>query len=127
MGNRVSVHYIGRLLDHFIFDLNIVDSAKKYNIYSSSNSYDALVGECKEDEIVGTIDVDGSDGSLVKGFSKAIFNMKHKEEAVVFFISGLGYGADKQGQIQPLSPLVFYIKVERTNFEEGELNNEEDS
>ena len=127
VGNRVSVRYIGRLLDHFIFDLNIADSAKRYNIYNSSNTYDALEGECQDDETIGYTNSDGTTGSLVKGFSKAIFNMKHNEEAVVFFISGLGYGTDKQGQIQPLSPLVFYIKVERTNFEEGELNNLEDT
>ena len=117
IGDRIELRYIGRLLDHFIFDLNIADTAKKYNIYSASNEYKVMEGECKEDVVFEMLKDDGSYGPTVKGFSKAIFNMKHGEEAVVFFHSGLGYGAEGEGHLY-MAPLVFYLKVERTNFEE---------
>ena len=124
IGNKVNVWYIGRFLDHFIFDLNIADTAKKYHIYDSGKSYEVMVGECKEDKVFEMHGNDGSSGSVVKGFSKAIFSMKHGEEAVVFFYAELGYGAsgnvDNNGvvQIQPFMPLVFYLKVERTNWDD---------
>jgi len=124
VGNKVSIRYVKRLLDGFIFDLNIADTAKKYNIFSSSKGYYALVAECMEEEKVRSVDEDGNSTTLEAGFSKAIFNMKHGEEAVVFFYSVLGYGvgdgSDNLGKIQPYSPLVIYIKVERTNFDEDD-------
>ena len=123
-GNRVNISYITRLLDHFIVDLNIADTAKKYNMYNSS-AYIPLAGECKEDETVEIIGDDGNATPMVAGFSKAIFTMKHGEEAVVFFYSELGYGAgnsnDYLGKMQPYSPLLFYIKVERTNWEDDDV------
>ena len=114
-GNSVSILYVGRFLDHFIFDLNLADTAKKYNIFDSSRDYNPLTGMCGEDEKVETTDTDGNTKPLVAGFSKAVFNMKHGEEAVVFFYSTLGYGNEKQDKIQPFTPLVFYLKVERTD------------
>jgi len=117
VGDRIELRYIGRLLDHFIFDLNIADTAKKYNIYSVSKEYKVMEGECKEDEVFEMLKDDGSYSSMVKGFSKAIFNMKHGEEAVVFFHSGFGYGAEGERHLF-MAPLVYYLKVERTNFEE---------
>lgn len=38
----VSVYYVGRFMDGFVFDTNIEDTARKYNIYSSSNRYDSI-------------------------------------------------------------------------------------
>ena len=118
IGNQVSIRYILRTLDHFVVETNIADSAKKFNIYNSSNAYAAMEGECKEDKIFEMMDSEGSSQSVITGFSKAIFNMKHGEEAVVFFYSDLGYGYQASGEIQPCSPLVYYLKVERTNFDE---------
>jgi FKBP-type peptidyl-prolyl cis-trans isomerase len=124
VGNKAKVWYIGRLLDHFVFDTNIADSAKKHYIFGNreEENYEVIEGECKEDEVFGSPNEEGRLGSMVKGFSKAIFNMRHGEEAVAFFHSGLGYAADgeSKAQIQPFAPLVFYIKVERTNFENEE-------
>ena len=126
-GDRVNIRYIGRLLDDFIFALNIADTAKRYNIYDSSTSYDVMEGECKEDGVFETIDSDGSSGSTVAGFSKAIFSMKHGEEAVVFFYSELGYGANldkKRPAYFIFAPLVYWIQVERTNFDDEEDDEE---
>ena len=117
-GNKLSIRYIGRTLDNFVFDTNVADSAKKFNIFNSSKEYAAIEGECKEDNTFETTDSEGKTGSLVAGFTKALFNMKHGEEAVVFFYSDLGYGYQASEEIQPFSPLVFYIKVERTNFDD---------
>jgi len=119
IGDWVNVRYVGRLLDDFVFDLNIADTAKKYNIFNSSNPYDALRGECKEDEYFEITKSDGSQTGTVAGFAKAIFSMKHEEEAVAFFYSGLGYG-NGTDFIRLFSPLVFWFKVEKTNFSEEE-------
>ncbi|MCL1973284.1 MAG: FKBP-type peptidyl-prolyl cis-trans isomerase, partial [Bacteroidetes bacterium] len=128
-GNKVNIWYVGRLLDGYIFDTNMADTAKKYDLYGRIYSngtlrpYEVMTGECKEEGVFEATDSDGSSGSVVSGFSKAIFNMKHGEEAVVFFYSGLGY-QDKHdsddNQIQPFSPLVFYLKVERIDSDEEE-------
>lgn len=120
-GNKVRIRFVGRLLDDFIFDLNIADTAKKYNIFSSSKTYDPYEGECMEDEQVNVINPStGESSPFCPGFSKAIFTMKHGEEAVVFFHSVFGYGAEEGiDNIQPFSPLVFYIRVERTNFDDN--------
>jgi len=121
VGDKLSIWYVGRLLDDFIFDLNIADTAKKYNIYNSEKSYAAYEGELKADEVFETTE----GNSVVEGFSKAFFTMKHGEEAVVFFNSDLGYKADGSGgSIQSYTPLVFYFKVERTNFDEDEDEDE---
>jgi len=118
-GDKVNVEFVGRLLDDFVFDLNIADTAKKYNIYNPNRQYGVWDGECKEEEIFEVIDSEGSPKQMIAGFSKAIFSMKSGEEAVAFFYSGLGYGNSSEF-IRLFSPLVFWLKVERTNFEEEE-------
>lgn len=119
-GNRVNYWYIGRLLDGFVFDTNIADSAKKYDIYEPRRTYEAMTGECREDGVFE---------DTVKGFSQAIFSMKNREEAVFFFYSGLGYGAGNSDTPRHLtfSPLVYYIKVERTDFIEEDKEDGEDA
>lgn len=127
-GNKVSIQYVGRFLDDFVFDTNIADSAKRYYMYDpSSRDYDPFLAECKEKEGMLTVEIIDSEGGFKEGFTKAILSMKNNEEAVTFFHSNFGYGAEEGsslqeliGKRQPFSPLVFYIKVERTDSDDDD-------
>ena len=100
--STVSVFYVGRFLDGFIFDTNIEDTARKYKIYSSSSSYGA------KSVYVGNY-------NLCKGFEDGLLGMKYGETADVIFTSTYAYGSDgsQDGNtvIQPYTPLIFTIEV----------------
>ena len=103
--DTVIVRYVGSLLDGFVFDTNIKDTAQAHykKDFDKTATYDALTVIIKEE--VSSMDV-------VQGFAYALKQMKEGEEAVVFFSSDYGYQATTSGQIQPYSMLRFYIKVE---------------
>lgn len=98
---KVNVWYIGRLLDGYIFDTNIRDTAKKYKIYNASSDYSALSVEILETAAMmneggksSSSDSESGSMSLILGFCKALKKMTIGDHAVTFFVSGLGYGAD---------------------------------
>ena len=105
VGKTVSFNYVGKLLNGFVFDTNIEDSARKYRIYSSEKSYRPVSFEVTE---VGGSNPDGD--SYVDGFVKALLMMNYGGKAVTFFGSEWGYGATVQsfGKRQQLH---FYIEV----------------
>lgn len=99
----VSIWYVARLLDGFVVDTNIEDTARKYRIYSSSRSYTAL-GHT-------VVDADASSESdLISGIDKALVNMKHGGVSVAFFSSDWGYGS-KSKSFGRYQPMVYWIKV----------------
>ena len=109
----VCVYYVGRFLDGFIFDTNIADTAKKYNIYDTSigTKYDSL-----------KISTNGTDTSYIAGFYKAIVGMKFGETAETVFTSLYGYGNRSQTPddgtwINPYTPLRYTIEVLHPNGE----------
>ncbi|MGM9774376.1 MAG: hypothetical protein ACI3Y2_04160 [Candidatus Egerieousia sp.] len=94
-GTSVNIWYVGRLLDGYIFDTNIRDTAKKYGIYNSSGTYDPLkvtIESTYKEMSSNGVSSDGSTGSLVSGFARALKKMTIKDHAVTFFMSGFGYG-----------------------------------
>ncbi|MBR4802542.1 MAG: FKBP-type peptidyl-prolyl cis-trans isomerase [Bacteroidales bacterium] len=104
-GESVGIWYVGRLLDGYVFDTNIRDTAKKYRIYDSSNDYEPLSVTMRETyndmttygSSASSTDITiGSEGSesLILGFVRAIKNMTYADSGVTFFMSGLGYGAN---------------------------------
>lgn len=105
----VNVRYVGKLLDGFVFDTNIRDSAKAYGIYDSSKSYDALSITYNDD--YSSIQ---ENNSVVSGFAKAVTLMKrHGERAVTFFSSDWGYTSQGSGDnIDAYEPLFFYLYIE---------------
>lgn len=130
-GKSANVWYVGRLLDGYVFDTNIEDTAKKYGLYTSDGSYEALsvtYEETYEDmaSSAGTINVAGnsssssssdeSDGSYVPGFAKALKCMKFGDHAITFFGSGWGYGSTSTisngAGIPSYSMLFFELYVE---------------
>jgi FKBP-type peptidyl-prolyl cis-trans isomerase len=104
--DTVKVRYVGALLDGFVFDTNIEDTAKFYykKNFDKTVSYTNALSVIIKEEITSM--------DVVQGFAYALKQMKEGEEAVVFFSSDYGYQATTSGQIQPYSMLRFYIKVE---------------
>ena len=105
VGNTIRYNYVGKLLNGFVFDTNIEDTARKYRIYSSEKQYNPISHEVHE---VGQSGSGGS--SVVDGFAKALLNMKLGGKAVTFFGSEWGYGSGNQsfGKRQQIH---FYIEV----------------
>lgn len=103
-----NVRYIGRLLDGWVFDTNIADTAKKYGIYDKSNEYAALEVLYSED-LAQMIE----DNSLVEGFVMALKEMSYGDKAFTLFYSEYGYGSDGSDQIGPYQPLIFWLEVEK--------------
>ncbi len=99
----ISFWYVARLLDGFVVDTNIEDTARKYRIYSSSRSYAALGHTVVEPNT-------SSESDLIPGIDKALLNMKHGGVSVAFFSSDWGYGSTTKsfGRYQPM---VYWIKV----------------
>jgi FKBP-type peptidyl-prolyl cis-trans isomerase len=112
IGDTLKVRYIGYLLDNFVFDTNIADSASYHKIYNSAKAYATLSVIYEE-----ATDTDGnttSEGTMgvVDGFKYALQRMKPGGEAVTFFSSDYGYSTSGSGQIPAYAPLRFYIKLE---------------
>jgi FKBP-type peptidyl-prolyl cis-trans isomerase len=105
VGDAVSIWYVGKLLDGYVFDTNIEDTARKYGIYSSSKTYTAL-----EHTLADTTST--SDDSVVKGFEISLWRMSHGGEGITFFSPSLGYGSESKA-FGIYQPLFFYIKVEK--------------
>ncbi len=115
-GDNVSIRYVGKLLDGFVFDTNIRDSAKVHGIYDSAKDYAALDVIYKKD-LASFVESAG----LVKGFCMAIQNMKYEERSFTMFNAELGYGASGSGEnIGPYQPLIFYIYLEPNENEREE-------
>jgi len=102
----VSFWYVARLLDGFVVDTNIEDTARKYRIYNSNRSdgYAAMTHTITDPK------TSSSSGTLIRGMDKALLNMKHGGISVAFFNSDWGYGSSAKsfGRYQPL---VYWIKV----------------
>lgn len=103
----VNVRYIGRLLDGWVFDTNIADTARKYGIHDKSKEYTALSVQFNEDfkQMV-------EDNSLVEGFCMALKEMSYGDKAFTMFYSEYGYSASGSESIGPYQPLIFWLYIE---------------
>jgi len=102
------INYTGRLLNGKVFDTSIADTAKCYNIYSTSKTYSSHPVKYDSDNKVYKMD----DGSVVSGFELALERIRYKEKATVIFYSSLGYGSTSSNNAIPaFSPLRFDIEV----------------
>ncbi len=132
-GKSVNVWYVGKLLDGYVFDTNIADTAKKYGIYSSSSTYEALEVTVESSwvdmatfsysssnvsgyESSASTSGDSSSSSLIPGFARAIKCMTYGDHAVAFFGSQWGYGGTGSMQdmsgVPPYSMLFFDIYID---------------
>jgi FKBP-type peptidyl-prolyl cis-trans isomerase len=132
LNETAKVWYVGRLLDGYIFDTNIRDTAKKYGLWSESKTYDPLEVTYESSytgmaSSAGTMNVsgvtggssnndDGESGSYVPGFAKALKSMTYGDHAITFFGSGWGYGSkgsmSSGSGVPTYSMLFFEIFVE---------------
>lgn len=108
------INYIGRLLDGTVFDTNIADTAKFYDIYSSKGNYEPKVIRKSPDyRSITMADIGGSSASnVITGFAYCLSKMKAFEEGTCAFYHELGYDYTGSGKsIPPYSPLRFDIQV----------------
>lgn len=110
-GETISYWYVGRLLDGFVFDTNIEDTARKYKIYNPSRTGGYVAKSV-------TIQEPGnSEETVIKGMDKTFLNMKHGGKAISFFSSDWGYGST-QMPFGIYQPLIFYVEVVTDNNED---------
>ncbi len=113
----IYINYIGRLLNGQVFDTTIEDTAKFYNIYSSSTTYTPAKITWAEKASGITLTAGGSssssDGSsVIPGFYTTLWKMRKYEKAVGMFYSLYGYGSSGSGsRIPAYAPLVFEIEI----------------
>ncbi|MDR0421100.1 MAG: FKBP-type peptidyl-prolyl cis-trans isomerase [Prevotellaceae bacterium] len=121
-GRTARVTYVGRFLDGFVFDTNIIDTAKQHNIYDASRNYDTL------SVTIGNTDMSGG---VIYGFDQIVQQLKTGDSGLGFFISDWGYGyygnissgassgyygtgtTTTTTVIQPFTPLLFEVWVHK--------------
>lgn len=104
-GESIQYYYVGRLLDGYVFDTNIEDTARKYNLYNANRTGGYAPADftvVKESEV-------GS-ASVVKGMAMTFLRMKHGETAITFFGPELGYG-DTQKDFGRYQSMFFEVRV----------------
>lgn len=126
-GETVSIYYVGRFMDGFVFDTNIEDTAKKYNLaqYYDETHYDVLsveVGASEEENEGGSTD----ENAVVVGLDAALATMLYGESSQIIFTSTYGYGESgmfptysssntttivASSVIPPYTPLIFDVLV----------------
>ncbi|MCI1778601.1 MAG: FKBP-type peptidyl-prolyl cis-trans isomerase [Bacteroidales bacterium] len=120
------VWYVGRLLDGYVFNTNIEDTAKKYGIYNPKGSYNpiAVTYESTYSSVysnLGSASSSSSSGSDydVLGFARALKMMKYGDHAVSFFYYAYGKGASGSLSggtgIPEFASMYFDIYVKETN------------
>lgn len=104
-GESIQYYYVGRLLDGYVFDTNIEDTARKYNLYNANRTGGYAPADftvVKESEV-------GS-ASVVKGMAMTFLRMKHGETAITYFGPELGYG-DTQKDFGRYQSMFFEVRV----------------
>jgi len=107
VGDTMKIRYAGYLLDGFMFDTNIRDTA----VYEAAKFGQRIGNNEPFNELTVIIRENVSDMVVVSGFAHALKEMTDGMEAVTFFSSDYGYGSRQEGQIPPFSMLRFYVTV----------------
>lgn len=108
---KVYLNYIGRRLDGQVFDCTIRDTARKYNTFVSSRTYEPTYMNWNT-ESFSKLTMGSNKTATIPGFSKAVFGMHAGEKGVVIMGSGYGYGATGSGNMIPeYSPIMFELEM----------------
>lgn len=93
-GETVSIYYVGRFMDGFVFDTNIEDTAKKHNLaqYYDETNYETLSVEIGASEEESSDGSSSDDNTVVVGLDAALASMLYGESAQIIFTSSYGYG-----------------------------------
>ncbi len=104
----IYINYIGRLLNGQVFDTNIADTAKVWNLYDATETYAPAEVNWSSDSTDVTLD----ESSTITGFASMIKRMGAFETAVGVFYSSLGYGSSGSDNYIPgYAPLEFEIRI----------------
>ena len=108
----VYINYTGRLLNGQVFDTTIQDTAKFYNVYSSSRTYEPVAVNWGEHYYDLTMGDSSSATSVITGFQLTLWEMRHYEKGVGLFYSPYGYTYKGSGRrIPSFAPLLFEIEI----------------
>ncbi len=104
----IYVNYIGRLLNGQVFDTNIEDTAKVWNLYDKTSTYEPAEVNWSSD----STDVTLGGSTVITGFASMIKRMGAYEKAVGVFYSAYGYGSSGNDNLIPsYAPLEFEIWI----------------
>lgn len=107
----IYINYTGRLLNGRVFDTTIENTAKDYGLYKSSRSYKPIQINWKKEDYT-KITMGSDESKLVEGFAYGLHQMRKYEKGIMFFYSGLGYGASaSNSSIPEYSPLIFEVEL----------------
>lgn len=112
----IYINYTGRLLNRQVFDTTDPDTAKMYNIYSSSKTYEPVGitwgDSYSELKMTSSSSSDSDDSDVITGFARTLWKMRKYGKSVGMFFSPYGYSYSGSGSIIPsYAPLVFEIEV----------------
>ena len=109
----IYINYTGRLLNKRAFDTTIADTAKVWNLYSASKTYQQTkINWYSQSEDFTSITMGDSESSLIGGFSYGLNVMHPGEAGICFFISKYGYSGSGSGSTIPgYSPLIFELET----------------
>jgi len=108
VGDVINYYYVGKLLNGFVFDTNIEDTARKYGIYSSTKQYTAASYTVVDPD--NATEAEDPNNSVISGVSLSFLKMKYGEKAVTFFSSLYGYG-NQEKNFGIYQPLFFELEV----------------
>ncbi|MCU0317776.1 MAG: FKBP-type peptidyl-prolyl cis-trans isomerase [Amoebophilaceae bacterium] len=80
LGDRVKVHYTGRLLDGKVFDTSLADIAKQHGMYTPGRAYEAIEFQ------LGA-------GQVIRGWDEGVMCLRQGAKARLFIPSTLAYGS----------------------------------
>jgi FKBP-type peptidyl-prolyl cis-trans isomerase FkpA len=100
LGDKVKVHYTGRLLDGKVFDTSLADVAEQHGLHNPGRAYEAIEFH------VGV-------GQVIKGWDEGIMCLRQGTKARLFIPSILAYGSQSigNGLIPANAILIFDIAL----------------
>lgn len=114
----IYMNYVGRLLDGYVFDSNIKDTAKVHGFYKASNSYAPMKIKYNGEDYkkICTASFTASDkttSDLISGMCRAIYETEKAkfDSAVCMFDADYAYGTNSSaGKYPAYSPMIFEIQ-----------------
>jgi len=103
LGQKVMVMYAGYLSDGTLFDSNLEEIAKKYNVYDERRMQGGGYMPIEMDY--------NTNSRLIAGFREGLLTMKVGDKVRLFIPPHLGYGAQGGGPIPPDADLVFDLEL----------------
>lgn len=111
--STVYINYTGRLLNGQVFDTTVADTAKVWNLYSSSKTYgrQKVKWYSADGDFTG-ITLGDDETTVITGFALGLSKMHQYEAGKCFFVSKYGYSASGSGSSIPsYSPLCFELEM----------------